>query len=378
MDLVVDHPFLVHKGGVEKVVLEIAKAFNPIIYCVRYSPERTFPELKEFDIRILRPHLLEGPFFWLKKDERRYWAATAGLRFYFTKIKEDYDVINAHGSPSEWIRNRNERVVFYCNSPNRAAFDLYEWRVRRLPLWRRPIDMMLVNIFKRVEHPIVEKIEVICTNSEVTNQRIKKYLHRNDAKIIHPGVDPKEYQCKSYNKFFLYPSRIVLEKRFEMAIEAFKMFYKKHKGWKLILAGGTDKEDYLSMLKKKAEGYPIEIITNPIEKDLRELYATCYATLFCAIDEDWGLTPLEAMASCKPCISVNEGGPRYSIKDGETGFLVNNVEEMTKRMIELAEDRDKTEMMGKKASEHVKKNYTWKMFINKMRNVFKEFSSASP
>ena len=32
MDVIIAHPFLHQKGGVERVVLEIAKKFNPVIY----------------------------------------------------------------------------------------------------------------------------------------------------------------------------------------------------------------------------------------------------------------------------------------------------------------------------------------------------------
>ena len=99
MDLVIAHPFLHQMGGGERVVLEIARKFNPVIYSVVYRPEDVFPELREFDIRILPKSSLEAPFFFLKNDPRRYNAISAGFRYFFTKIKEDYDVINAHGTP---------------------------------------------------------------------------------------------------------------------------------------------------------------------------------------------------------------------------------------------------------------------------------------
>ena len=44
------------------------------------------------------------------------------------------------------------------------------------------------------------------------------------------------------------------------------------------------------------------------EDDLRNLYARCKGHICTALDEDYGLTPLEAMASGKPVVAVNEGG----------------------------------------------------------------------
>jgi len=376
MDLVVTHPFLQQMGGAERVVLEIAKKFNPIIYSVVYEPKKTFPEFKEFDIRILPKNVLEIPFFFLKGDPRRYTAVSAGFRYYFTKIKEDYDVINAHGVPSEWIRNENERVCWWCNSPNREAFDLYEFRMVRLSPSKQIINAALIEAFKWAEFRIVPKIERICANSEVTNERIKKYLKRGDAVVIHPGIDPKEFSCDGYEKFFFYPSRFVPEKRFEYAIEAFRLFSQKHKNWKLVLAGylhNTKRElDYLEELKRRATGLNVEFITNITQNELASYYARCYAVLFTAINEDWGLVPLEAMASEKPCISVNEGGPRYSIVDRKTGYLVNNVQEMAQRMTELAENPNLNEQMGKAGRKRVLENYTWEIFLEKIQKEFEK------
>ncbi|MDE1870142.1 MAG: hypothetical protein KGH71_04125, partial [Candidatus Micrarchaeota archaeon] len=54
----------------------------------------------------------------------------AGYTFYNLKIKEDYDVINAHTSPSEWIRHKNPRVLWYCHTPIREVYDLYKFRMQ--------------------------------------------------------------------------------------------------------------------------------------------------------------------------------------------------------------------------------------------------------
>jgi len=376
MDLIIAHPFLHQMGGGERVVLEIAKKFNPVIYSVVYEPEKTFPEFKEFDIRILPESKLESPFFFLKNDPRRFNAVGAGFRYYFAKIKDDYDVINAHGTPSEWIRNKNERVCWFVHSPNREAFDLREWRMARLNGPKKAVNAGLIEAYKAAEFQVVPKIEKICTNSEVTNERIKKYLKRNDAVVIHPGIDPDEYGCETYDKYFLYPSRMVPEKRLEFALEAFGIFSKKHEGWKLIFAGflhNNPRElEYVKKLKEQATGLNVEFITNPSREELSRLYANCYATVFSAINEDWGLIPLESMASEKPCISVNEGGPTYSILHDQTGYLVNNPEEMADRMNLLAEYPDIVERMGKAGRKRVLENYTWKIFLDRIEKQFEE------
>ena len=71
------------------------------------------------------------------------------------------------------------------------------------------------------------------------------------------------------------------------------------------------------------------------------------------------------MASSKPVISVNEGGPTETILEGKTGFLVNSPEEMAERMAYLAEHPSDAEAIGKKGRRRVEENYSWKSFFKK-------------
>ena len=62
------------------------------------------------------------------------------------------------------------------------------------------------------------------------------------------------------------------------------------------------------------------------------MYSKCTAVLYPPLNEDYGLVPLEAMASGKPIIAANEGGPKETIADNKTGILVNSAEEMANAM----------------------------------------------
>lgn len=55
---------------------------------------------------------------------------------------------------------------------------------------------------------------------------------------------------------------------------------------------------------------------------LLELYATCKGHITTAFDEDFGMTPVEAMAAGKPTVAVKEGGYLETVLDGVTGLLV--------------------------------------------------------
>jgi len=375
MDLVLVQPELGF-GGAERQILKIAGRFSPVIYVLRHDPKSTFSGFREFDIRVVKPSLLDIPLAAAARIGMGESASvgSAGARFLSMKIKDDYDVINAHGVPAEWIRNRNGRVAWYCHCPCRPVYGWKGYCMAQHGLFGKAALEASAIAFNAVEQQMARRMEKICANSRYTAENVRTHFGRTDAEVIHPGVDAGEYACKGYGKFFFYPSRIAPEKRMETAIMAFRKFGRK--GWKLVVGGfmpGMARNRlYLERLRALAGQGNVEFVLDMDERKLKSLYAGCYAVLFPPMMEDWGLVPVEAMASEKPVIAINEGGPRESVVDGKTGFLVNSADEMAQKMRYLADHPDVCEQMGKAGRRRVEQNYTWKIFLDKMERAFKE------
>ncbi|WP_269849796.1 glycosyltransferase [Methanosarcina horonobensis] len=51
------------------------------------------------------------------------------------------------------------------------------------------------------------------------------------------------------------------------------------------------------------------------ELELLDLYSRCKGLICTAMDEDFGMTPVEAMASGKPVVAVNEGGFKETVTE---------------------------------------------------------------
>jgi len=372
--LAILHPFLIYKGGAERVVLQIAKHYDAKIYVVDYKADATFEEFKKLDIEKIKAPFLPIP-------KRMAYGVASGFAYFNLKLK-DYDVVNAQGAPSEWARNKNKPMIWYCHTPNREAYDLYEWRQSRRSFSQRVAFSFLVNVFKFVEKRTVPKIEHIFANSKLTKQRIKKYLNR-EAEVLYPGVDYKNFYFKEYGDFFFYPSRIAPEKRIELAIEAFKDFEKYNKELKLVIAGSLAYErkehiEYFKFLKRTiGNDERIELFTNISEKEMKDFYASCYSVVFTTMNEDFGLVPLEANASYKPIIAINEGGPRETIKNNFNGFLINNKKELFEKMIELSKNEQLVKKLGKNGRNFVEKNFSWERFFKVFDKRIKEVATAS-
>ncbi len=364
MKLLIIQPYLNIKGGVERVILEIAKHYDATIYTMEYDKAATFDGFKDTDIKIVGKDV--------PLADRLPYRASQGLRygynFYHMKITEDYDIANPHISPSEWIRHKNERVLWYCHTPPREVYDLYAVRMMQRSYKEKMLYAAMTGAYKVIAKNIVKNIEEVAANSQVTRQRIKKYYSK-ESTVINPGVDYEKFKDEGDGKYFLYPSRFVVNKRQEYVINAFKKYVKESKSkHSLVLAGTLSKDPehmrYMQRLKGLAGSSNIKFIPNPGDKRMTELYSKSTAVLFAAINEDFGIVPLEGMASSKPVISVNEGGPTETIINGKTGFLVTSYSEMAMRIKQVADDPSLAKKMGKAGRARVIKHYSWQSFFS--------------
>ncbi len=372
-------PYLNLKGGFERVILKIAQHYKAPIYTLEYDRKGTFPEFGDVEVKILGKNESVSRLLPYRASQGfRY-----GYNFYNLKIKEDYDVINSHISPSEWIRHKNKRVVWYCHTPPREVYDLYHVRMRNRSGREKLLYAAMTSTYKLIAKGIVRNIEQIAANSNNTKERISRYYGR-DATVINPGpgLDYSEFSNNGDEKFFFYPSRIVVNKRQDYVVDAFRHFAKRSKkNYKLIMAGPVSRDPehraYADKLRKLSAGYRIEIRTDISDRELISLYSRCSAVVYAPINEDFGLVPLEGMASSKPVIAVNEGGPREVILDGKTGFLVNSPAEMADRMQFIAEHQSAATKMGKDGRKLATTRYTWDAFFDKFDPLLRKTAKSS-
>lgn len=364
MKIAIAQSNLTLKGGGERVVLKIAQHYKAPIYTAEYDPANSFEEFRKLDVRIIPKKGI-----WPKLP---YGRASQGLNygmgFYNLDLQDEFDVINAHMAPSHWSANRNERVLWYCHTPLRDIYDLYHYRMAMRKPHTKPVYVLGAAAVRMIDQKAVKKIPYIIANSSNVKSRISKYYNRNDAKVLGAGVDYKNFSNKGDQRYFFYPSRISPNKRQDYAIEAFKIFSRKVKGYRLLICGPVSKDkfyyDYYRKIYESAKGSRrIEFLTNIPEKRQIELFSQCTAVLYPPINEDYGIVPLEAMASGKPIIAVNEGGPRETVVQNKTGMLVNSPEEMAIAMERVARDGELTARLGKAGRKRVEKEYSWERFF---------------
>src|SRR5690606_2191488 len=125
--------------------------------------------------------------------------------------------------------------------------------------------------------------------------------------------------------------------------------------------------------------YFVEFTGRRARNQLQRYY--CAADVFVTTPwyEPFGITPVEAMACARPVIGADTGGIRYSVADGETGFLVppRDPDALAVRLAALARDPALARRMGQAGARRARRLFTWNRVGHEMTALFDELISRS-
>ena len=310
MKIAIFHDYFGAIGGGERVVLTMAKILNADVIT---TDTDTAWRLNN-DVRIIS---LGSTF---KIPPFKQMSATQ--KFAFTDFADDYDFFIFTGNWSHYAAKRHHPNLWYCFSPVRVFYDQYSNFGDRQKIIIKQLFRLWAAGFREIDLHSIKDIDSISTISSIVQQRVSKYLKR-EADVIYPPVMTEKYHFKEYGDFWLSVNRLYPEKRIEIQIESFR----KMPDEKLIIVGGHASGDHSSSYAREIlNDLPdnVEVRGEINDDELINLYARCKGLICTAMDEDFGLTPIEAMASGKPVVAVNEGGFRETITD-ETGILVHPI-----------------------------------------------------
>jgi trehalose synthase len=149
-------------------------------------------------------------------------------------------------------------------------------------------------------------------------------------------------------------------------IDAFRVAEDKVPDAQLILVGSMAHDDpeawhFLELAQEHRAGDPdIHILTNL--QDVGPVAVNAFqrasdVVIQKSIREGFGLTVAEAMWKDRPVIGGDAGGIRLQIEDGVTGFLVDSPEACAERLVDLLQDEDLRDQMGRRGREVVREKF---------------------
>jgi glycosyltransferase involved in cell wall biosynthesis len=308
------HDYLVDRGGAERVVIALSKAFpSAPIYTSVFNKYKTFEYFSSKKLEIISSYVLNCLLTLVK---RREWLAPLIL-FYFKFIYAQrkklnrYDLIISSSSAFA-IDVRHHNHLCYCHTPARFIWHNIDYNPTRDPFKQFCLDILSAS-FKPFDLSASKKVKRFLTNSKNMQNRIKKCYHR-EALIVYPTINVHEFKISTKKKtYFLIVSRLKQYKQVDLAIKVFNEL-----GLPLYIAGVGSEEQKLKALTKEN----ISFLGRVPDAILKELYANCRAFIFPG-EEDFGITPLEAQASGRPVIAYGKGGILETVLPDKTGIFFN-------------------------------------------------------
>ena len=210
--------------------------------------------------------------------------------------------------------------ISYIHHPPRYLYG-YQTAIEWQKYWPIKIYGTIVNHFLRMwDYKASQRPDFLISNSIETQKRIQKF-YRRDSAVIYPPVSippaPTNFQLPP-TTYYITVSRLARAKHVDLLIKAAN----KEKFNLHIVGIGRD-EEYL----KSLAGPTVKFLGNISDKQLQSELSGAKVFLFAAVDEEFGIAPVEAMGYGVPVIAYASGGLKETVKEGVNGYLYAELSE---------------------------------------------------
>ncbi len=207
------------------------------------------------------------------------------------------------------------------------------------------------------------------------NREILDKLHKGTNREVHlmiRGVDTQRFaphkRTVSDGTFRLgYVGRMRAEKNVRLLEKLEKELLKKSgKKIEFLIVGDGNERKWLEENMKTA------VFTGFLEGEkLSESYANMDIFVFPSETDAFGNVIQEANASGVPSLVTDQGGPKFIVRHGETGFVCKNFQEFVNYSLELMHNREKLLKM-KEASREFAVSRSWDSVFDSVYKTYKE------
>jgi len=335
--------WLTNMGGAEKVILSLHDMFPEApIYTTLYDKQRT----SGFEKATVYTSFLQRIPFSQKKHPLFLNSMPLAIESFNLN---DYDLVisSSHAVAKGVITKPDTSHICYCHTPMRYAWEPWELesRLKAFPKFMHNNIKKKIHKLRLWDRLTADRVDHFIVNSSYIAERVNKY-YRRDSTVIYPPVDTNKFHIsknsvaspltkgdasasssEAVGNYFLMVGRLIPYKKFDLVIETFNKLNRP-----LIIVGTGPEQNKLKKLAKKNIVFKGRVS----DEELKTLYNEALALIFPQL-EDFGITPVEAMASGRPVVSYSEGGSRDTVIAGKTGvfFQEQTVDSLSEALAEF-------------------------------------------
>ncbi|MEK7571478.1 MAG: glycosyltransferase [Patescibacteria group bacterium] len=329
------HDYIKEYGGAERVLEALHEIYpDADVYTSVYLPKFLGPHRKRFSgWKIKTTWFQHVPFNYKLLSPFRVISASVFGQFDFSSY--DVVIVSATGAffPNA-IRKGKEVHICYCHTPPRYLYGYAtarSWKKHKLVA----AFATIANHFLRLsDFRIAQQVDWFIANSQEVSGRIRKF-YRRDSTVIYPPVDISllSFPRRRESRMEWIPGQARNDKSKAYYLAGGRLARAKH--FDLIVQACTDLGVPLKVFGKSFAGYGEELqslagktvafVGEVNEEEKLRLMQGAKAFLFAAADEDFGITPVEAMACGIPVIAYGGGGVKETVIDGKTGIFFDKL-----------------------------------------------------
>ncbi len=220
----------------------------------------------------------------------------------FNFDKYDLVISSSHSVAKGIITSPHTCHISYIHSPMRYAWDMYEdyfGKESGMSLFKRMLILPQVHLLRLWDQSSASRPDYLIANSKLVSQRILKHWNRK-SEVVNPPVDVTRFKIGERKKeYFLMVTSFEPNKKVDLAVKAFTEL-----GYPLKIVGSTGR---LMNKIKKMSGLNVEFLGRVSDDEIVRLYSEAKAFVLPGKD-DFGISPLEAIASGTPVIAYGKGG----------------------------------------------------------------------
>ena len=308
MKIAIIHYWLVGMRGGEKVLESLCEIYPQAdIFTHVYDPENISD--------VINKHKINTTFInKLPLAKRIYQAYLPLMPLALEQLDlRDYDlIISSESGPAKGVIPPPDAIhISYVHTPMRYIWDMYPDYRKSAGLFKKYLMPPIIHYLRLWDVTTASRVDAFVANSNFVKKRLARYYHR-DAVVIPPPVDVNQFKPgNKIDDFYLMVGELVRYKKTDIAIKAFNEMDKK-----LIIIGDGEQ---MSELKSLAKSNIVLKGHQPFA-EVKAHFASCKALIFPGI-EDFGIVPVEAMASGRPVIAFAKGGVMDTIREGVSGVF---------------------------------------------------------